>query len=377
MTVRRLALAPVTALFVFVGVAGCSANPGENSIPRDPLPSEPGACSGTLTAYPGDCRAPAPIDPSEGVVAHYGPLDYDDPDEIDEFVILPGREFVDCAYSALSNDAPFHYNRYSVYSRPSMHHVILYAQKSPVADGLHDDCTQKRHGATLLAVLQGGIQGSRYDYPPSGQMAPENAGLVTELAPHQMIAYEMHAVNTTDQPLLRENWTVFYAKPASEVTGTVGQMAFNGGLSMRIDPHTRQTITNSCTVTGDTGPVRVLDFFGHMHAHGERFSAWVSRKAADGTRTRSLVYETYDWSILDLIEFNSVKKNTPIEYLGGVPGGQSGALTLEVGDALEYECAMNNTTEQVLTFSAEAFDGEMCNLFGSFTPGTYWSCVGD
>jgi hypothetical protein len=184
-------------------------------------------------------------------------------------------------------------------------------------------------------------------------------------------------VNTTDQPLLRENWTVFYAMPPDEVRGNVGQLAFNGGLAMRIEPHTKTTITNSCVVGDSTGPVRILDFFGHMHAHGERFSAWVSRAGANGTPARTLVYESYDWSILDLIEFNSMKKNAPVDYTSGVAGGYSGGLELNVGDRLEYECAMNNTTEQVLTFSAEAFDGEMCNLFGSFTPGTYWSCVGD
>jgi len=363
--------------FVVGGAVACSGADGSSAFPREPLPPESGDCSGKLTPYPGDCRAPGPVDPSEGAVAHYGPLDYSDPEQLSAFVILPGKEFVDCTYSQLSNDVPLHYNRYSVYSRPSMHHVILYAQQTPVADGYHDDCTEKRHGATLLAVLQGGIQGSRYDYPPSGRLAPENEGLATTLAPHQMIAYEMHSVNATDQPLLRENWTVFYAMPEAEVKGNVGQMAFNGGLSMRIEPHTKQTITNSCVVSSSTGPVRIMDFFGHMHAHGERFSAWVTRPGANGTPTRSLVYESYDWSILDLIEFNSVKKNTPVEYDSGTAGGYSGALELNVGDRLEYECAMNNTSEAVLTFSAQAFDGEMCNLFGSFTPGTLWSCVGD
>jgi hypothetical protein len=377
MSLRRLSQLPVLGLFVIGGAAGCSASGDDGGIPRNPLPPENGDCSGTLTTFPGDCRRPAPVDPSEGAVAHYGPLDYDDPDQIAEFVILPGKEFVDCTYSQLSNDAPLNYNRYSVYSRPSMHHIILYAQESAVADGIHDDCTAKRHGSTLLAVLQGGIEGSRFDYPPSGQIAPENSGLATKLAPHQMIAYEMHAVNATDQPLLRENWTVFYAMPESEVKGTVGQLAFNGGLAMHIEPHSRATITNSCVVSASTGPVRVLDFFGHMHAHGERFSAWVSRPGADGTAARSLVYESYDWSILDLIEFNSVKQNTPVRYGSGTPGGYSGGLELNIGDRLEYECAMNNTSEQVLSFSAEAFAGEMCNLFGSFTPGTYWSCVGE
>jgi hypothetical protein len=384
MSGRSFAVRPLTGIAFALLAVACGANDDAASgaflNPRSdeptPSPGDP-MCPGGPTGYAGDCAAPPAIDPSLGVVAHYGPLNYDDPDEIASFVIAPGAEFVDCTYSVLSNAAPMHYNRYSVYSRPSMHHVILYAQTSPVGAVQHDDCSEKRHGANLLAVVQGGIQGSRYDYPPSGRIAPENEGLATKLDAHQTIAYEMHAVNATDQQLLRENWTVFYAMPESEVKDTVGQMAFNGGLAMKIEPHTKQNVENSCTVSGSTGNIRVLDFFGHMHAHGERFSAWVAKQNADGSYTRNLVYESYDWSVLDLIEFNSTVQNNVITYAGGRPGGASGDLFLNVGDRIDYECEMNNSSSTTLVFSARAFDGEMCNMFGSFTPGTYWSCLGN
>jgi hypothetical protein len=370
----RAAVAPLVAAVVLL-TTGCGSQSNDGgAMPSLRLPPESGTCSGSLSSYPGDCNAPTAADVGDGLLAHYGPSDYDDPDDVASFVIGPGAEFVDCTYSALPNDTPVSYNRYSVFSRPGMHHIILYSQQSDVAKGTHDDCDAKNHDSSLLAVLQGGIQGSRYDYPPSGTIAPENAGLATALGPHQMIAYEMHAVNATDEPLLKENWTVFRAMPSSDVKETVGQFAFNGGLAMHIAPHSQQTITNTCTVDSKLGDVRVVDFFAHMHAHSERFSAWVHRKAQD---TRQLIYESYDWSILDLIEFNSVKQNAPITYEGGTPGGFSGDLSLSVGDSIEYECKMNNTGDTALTFSARAFDGEMCNMFGSFTPGTYWSCLGD
>jgi hypothetical protein len=333
-------------------------------------------CTLHLTAYPGDCKAPPAVDPSVGVVAHYGPRDYDDPAQIADYVIQPGEEVVDCAYSTLSNDVELFYGRYDVYSRPATHHVILSVATAAPADGLHDNCAERDHGSQLLAVVQGGLRGNVYHYPPSGNMPPENAGLGTRLAPHQSIAYELHAVNSTEAPLLRENWTVFYAMPPDQVTETVGQIAFNGGLDMNIAAHTQKTIQNSCTVDGNLGKIRVVDFFGHMHAHGKRFTAWAAQKDASGAETRTLIYESYDWSELDLVEFNSVEQNVPPVYKSGTPGGMSGDLFLSPGDRIDYECAMDNTEDFALTFAAKAFTGEMCNLFGSFTPGGTWSCLG-
>lgn len=344
---------------------------------RGLAPLEDPTCTAHLTDYPGDCKAPPPIDPSVGVVAHYGPQDYDDPAQIADYVVQPGDELVDCAYSTLSNDSDLYYDHYDVFSRPAAHHVILSTASAAPPDGFHDDCTERDHGSQLLAVVQGGIRGSVYHYPPSGVVPPENAGLGTKLSPHQSVAYELHAVNATDQPLLRENWTVFYAMAPDKVTETVGQLAFNGGLSMDVLPHTRQTIQNSCTLAESVGKIRVVDFFGHMHAHGKRFSAWAVQKDGAGAETRTLVYESYDWSALDLIEFNSVQQNAPVTYASGAPGGLSGDLFLSPGDRIDYECAVDNTEDFELRFAAKALTGEMCNLFGSFTPGGFWSCLGN
>lgn len=375
---------PFLALGALAALSGC----GSSSQPPGPTPVagahhhaaavEP--CDFTLTDYPGDCAAPPTVDPSEGLVAKYGPTDYDNPDEVAQYIVEPGQEPLDCGYTRLPNDSEFFYNRYQVRSRPGMHHVILYAASLDAPDGTHDDCQIRDQGGHMLAVLQGGIDGGVYDYPPSGKMAPENATLATRLAPYQTIAYELHAVNSTEQPLLRENWTIFWRMSPDEVTGTVDQMAFNGGLMMNIPPHTSQTITNKCKVPDSLGEIRVVDMFAHMHAHGERFSAWkVTTDPDTAEETRTLVYESYDWSILDLIEYNSVETNEPVTYEGGVRGGVSGDLFLKPGDRLDYECAMNNTEDHNLVFAARAFEGEMCNMFGTIAPGDKgpWSCLGD
>jgi Copper type II ascorbate-dependent monooxygenase, C-terminal domain len=374
----RSSLLPIVALALASG-CGSSVSPKTGVGGHRPA-TEVQDCDFTLTKYLGDCVAPPPVDPADGLVAKYGPTDYDNPDEVAKYVVEPGTEPLDCGYSRLPNDSDFFYNRYQVRSRPGMHHVILYASNLDVPDGLHDDCQIRDQGGRMLAVLQGGIDGGIYNYPPSGKMAPENATLGTRLAPHQAIAYELHAVNATDEPLLRENWTIFWSMPPDDVKGTVEQIAFNGGLMMNIPAHTQQTISNSCTVPEAIGDIRVVDFFAHMHAHGKRFSAWtVTKDPVTAAETRTLVYESYDWSLLDLIEFNSVDDNQAVTYDGGVPGGVSGDLLLRPGDRLEYECAMNNTEDHNLVFAARAFAGEMCNMFGTIAPGDHgpWSCMGD
>lgn len=360
---------------------GTTTNRGQGSAhPNAPPAAKLEPCEFTLSDYLGDCVVPAAVDPSEGLVAKYGPKDYDNPDDVAPFVVEPGAEPLDCGYTRLPNDSEFFYNRYQVRSRPGMHHVILYASGLDVADGTHDNCQIRDQGGRMLAVVQGGIDGGVYDYPRSGKMAPENATLATRLSPNQTIAYELHAVNSTEVPLLRENWTIFWSLPPDEVTGDVEQIAFNGGLAMNIPPHTKQTITNTCTVPDSLGDIRVMDMFAHMHAHGERFSAWsVTTDPASGVENRTLIYESYDWSILDLIEFNSVEQNQPIDYQGGVRGGISGDLFLKAGDRIDYECAMNNTEDHNLTFAARAFQGEMCNMFGTIAPGSNgpWTCLGE
>ena len=109
----------VSSLFALLLAAGCGQAPSHGSAPAPAtttgkvtgpdagslLPEADPDCGLHLTAYPGDCRAPPEIDPSIGVVAHYGPKDYDDPEQIAQYLVQPGEELVDCAYSTLSNES--------------------------------------------------------------------------------------------------------------------------------------------------------------------------------------------------------------------------------------------------------------------------------
>jgi hypothetical protein len=165
------------AVAVLAAMPACSSgdgtDPSRGKLGRQPnQPPDHEPCEFTVSDYWGDCVVPPPVDPSEGVVAKYGPADYDDPNDVANYVVEPGTEPLDCGYTRLPNTADFFYNRYEVRSRPGMHHVILYAAALDAPDGTHDNCQIRDQGGRMLAVFQGGIEGGIYTYPPSGKMAP-------------------------------------------------------------------------------------------------------------------------------------------------------------------------------------------------------------
>ena len=71
---------------------------------------------------------------------------------------------------------------------------------------------------------------------------------------------------------------------------------------------------------------------------------------------------------------SSLIKNPAPDPVKRTPGGVSGILNFEVGDIMEWECEVDNTSDNVLTFRNEVYTGEMCNVFGSsVAPSTFWS----
>jgi hypothetical protein len=373
-------------VFVLCVLAGGCDKPKKPKPPRGvpdevtvEIPADDPHCSG-VTDFPGDCLVLDPPVPGEGYQAHYGPTDYDDPDEVNAFVIQPRDESIDCAYSVLDNEDTVYFQRHTVASRTGMHHVILYAlPPGAAADGTRDRCQLKNQGGRVLGVLHGGVAGSVFEYPPSGQIAEENVGLGTALEAEQVIGFELHAVNPQDTPLLRESWVNFYTMPEESVTETAGQVIFNGGLGMKIPPQTSEVVTNTCSAPGSE--VRLLEIFGHMHAHGVRFSAFKTTPdpLAPSGEQRALIYESYDWSELDRREFNSAVQNPAPEYRSGRDSAHSGILTFAPGDRLDYECEVVNTTDYDLVYSLGAYTAEMCNLFGAYAPdlGWPWVCLGN
>jgi hypothetical protein len=306
------------------------------------------------SGFAGDDVCIPPPDPSKGFQLHYGPSNYDDPAEVAKYLIAPGEETNDCFFVKTPNVDDRFYKAFHVRMRPGSHHLIGTALGTDMPDGL-GSCTQ---GADSRGL--GGSQSAVRDFPDPTAPAPENAGLGLPVAAHAQASLNLHYVNATNAPLLREAWINYDYVDPSEVTQVVGSISLVGGLGMNILPGTTKLLSYSCDAPED---MRVIDFFGHYHAHTARFSAW---KIKDGEK--SLVYESYDWHEPGDIAYDSAHQNPAPDPDAKTPGGASGVLDVKAGETLAWECEIVNDGPVALTFKNEVFTGEMCILFGSAVP---------
>jgi hypothetical protein len=131
-------------------------------------------------------------------------------------------------------------------------------------------------------------------------------------------------------------------------------------------------ITAQCT-NDSPETRRIVSITGHMHAHATRFSAY---KLKSGSAARQLVYQEFEWQHSPLYGYDSVNKNPVTDTEARLAGAVSGQLLLDPGDSIQWECEVNNTTNEPLKFNDQAYTAEMCNLFGAWTPGFAgaWNC---
>src|ERR1051325_849741 len=125
---RVLAVALVTAAGALVG-CGNDSTTGKAQPKAGPVEAtlEDGC---KHTKFPGDelCIAPPPAD--QGFQVHIGPTDYDDPEQLADFVLEPGVERTDNYYLKSANADDIYYYRRQYRMRPGSHHMILYSVTS-------------------------------------------------------------------------------------------------------------------------------------------------------------------------------------------------------------------------------------------------------
>lgn len=304
-----------------------------------------------------------------GFQLYYGPSDYDNPDELNKFLMAPGDEYVDCLFRKTPNTSDVFVNQYHARLRPGTHHMITYIQPELREDSvLPEPCRQGASftflvGATTITT---DISGT------SGDSGPEYAAAAMPIPAQSQTAIQMHYVNTSSESILKEGWiNVIYFN--DEVDMVIHPITWIGGLGMSVPPLTKQIVTaggDSCIADR---PLNIITLVGHAHANTERVTAFIDK--ADGAR--DLVYETYDWSEPGFISYNSAVTNDSPDSIIKQQGGWSGVLSVEPGDRMSWECEVNNQHQDVtLVFSDRAYDGEMCNMFGVYGPsmGGPWSC---
>ena len=99
----------------------------------------------------------------------------------------------------------------------------------------------------------------------------------------------------------------------------------------------------------------------------------------EGVLGRPMPYEVRALTDVTLC-FNSTTQNTPPNAAARAPGSlRSGVLHVGPADTFRWECEVVNRRSVNLTFSDQAYDGEMCNVFGMYSAPTApspWVCTG-
>lgn len=316
------------------------------------------------TGWAGDDNCLEPPDPQQGFQLHFGPQRYDDEAEIAKYILGPHEEKLLCTYVTTPNEVEAFYDDWKNTLRPGSHHMIVAIQNQPVEAAEAVPCGEG--GLSSLGLLGGNSTALE----PFEETAPENEGLGRVVPPRAAVELQLHFFNTTDEPVLMEAWQNIYYKDPAEVTETAAPIEAMAGLGMSVEPGTTEIIAGRIVAPQ---PLRVVDLYSHNHNHTLRFSAYLVR-AGQSERTR--IYESYDWEHPLYIALDSIHENDAGDPDNEVPGGHTGELMLQKGDALEWECEIfNHDLAFPLTFANRANDAEMCILRGNYAPslGRAWS----
>jgi hypothetical protein len=363
----RVAPVCIPALALASWMAGCSGGTGSSTPPATSGPYAsaswaPGLAKASTTSdgcpvntgFVGDDACIAPPPASEGFQLHYGATDYTDPNNVGPYVLDPSGETVDCYYLKTPNTKDVYVGGYQFSLRPGSHHLNANINTAAQPDGFAT-CGANDMSPGLLF----GTETPQVD--ELVDPAPENAGLASPIPANGQAVINFHVINTTAEPTLREAWLNYMYIDASQVKGIRGTLFLLGGLGYEIAPGTKQTYTYSCS---PDRPVRILDMAAHMHAHATRMTAW---KVSNGQPTE--VYETYNWATPTDLRFDSAHPDNPLPNAATqTGGGMSGTLTVDPSESIQWECAVDNTSDVTLTFRNEVYTGEMCIMTGSVVP---------
>jgi|HubBroStandDraft_6_1064221.scaffolds.fasta_scaffold60711_3 hypothetical protein len=363
----RLAFVSFPALAVAASAAACSSSPeaatgASKSSSTSTVdagveaggPSELANGCPVNSGYLGDDMCLAAPATTDGFQLHYGLTgEYTDPAVEAPFVLQPGGEINDCYYEKTSNATDQYIGGFDFQMRPGSHHIIMNVNTTAQADGFAT-CGANDQSPGLLYSSQTPTYDLRTD------PAPENQGLAVKVPANSQAVINFHVINTTSKPILREAWLNYFYIDASQVKGIRGNVFLVGGLGFQITPGTNTTYQYSCS---PDRPTRILSLAAHMHAHTSRLSMW---KVTAGTPTQ--IYESYSWENPVGFEFDSVHTNPAWDRANQVPGATSGQLVLQPTDTLQWECAVDNTSDVTLTFRNEVYTGEMCIVGGTMVP---------
>jgi hypothetical protein len=337
---------------VRAGTAGSTGSPGLDPLTGTLMPPSDSRTAGTPracaldTPFPGDDACIPPPKQGEGIQIHFGPSRYDDPAELEPWLLNPGDEVVDCkTYQMPEGGFPF--AEWELSARPGQHHSVHVLNKS---EDRYDICFSSNRPSTVPDLLV-----SSSPRPRRVAVAPENAAIARNIPDHAPAIAWVHSFNFTDGPLLSELWLNLYVPRETPV---VYDVPFHLGQDGEIvsDPNAGDVARFSCPIAA-TEDGRLLSLTALTLPSTRSFEARLRREDGDALELlRAGGVTAEDFEGPTTLRYDSVTVNpmpSPMQA-----GGFSGQVELLPGDVLEWECRIDRST---------ASPGHMCELAGSAT----------
>ena len=260
-----------------------------------------------------------------------------------DITIEPGQEITYCYYFRTPNTEELAINRWQSEMTPGSHHMIMYTT-----------ATETMPEGSISSSGCGGFGSQNvpsWTYAaqtPTAMVtlpADDGAGkpLAQRIAPGTPAYFQMHYLNTTDDPIQAHVTLDAFALEANAAfTQTSPFITYNSQIS--IDPGATNHIeTQTCNVPAGYK-------FWSMSTHAHKQATWTRVK--DGT---NVVFESDDW-----------------EHPGGTLWDRTPFYTFATG-RLTYECTYDNVLDNAgstVVSGPSADTNEMCMAVGYYFPAT-------
>lgn len=285
-----------------------------------------------------------------------------------EWLMEDGEEEQRNYQTSIDNPAAAQYYRAYARMRPGSHHMIVASSMSGTAE------TWAAGGPEFLALQLPGAQRPDENTPKSLEKPAEDKGLFNRLGAKAPANFNMHHFNAAGKTILKETWTnLWWETDATTELRPIFGLNFSQASGLAVQPGQTVDLHYSWPVNS---AFRWVTAFGHRHAWTTNFSAWIENP--DGKL--DIVYRSLDWYDEPTYRYDSVTKN-PDPMAPTTDGAASGVLMLKPGQKIHFNCHITYNDERakavkgapmpadngVLRFANQAFEAEMCILFGSTT----------
>lgn len=250
-------------------------------------------------------------------------------------VVEPGEDSEHCEVARLPGNPGenIYVRRFESALSGYSHHLILFSipPDSP-ANAMYDvgdtiPCEGAHEFGEISAVTGSQKPYSDVEYP---------VGVGRELEGGQMVIFNYHHLNTSNQREWGYHAVNLHTVEASEVERTAKTFAFVNA-TINTPPRSKASFTGECTFDHD---INVWALVRHTHRWGTDFD--VSFVSDD--RNDAHIWTSNDFEL-------------DTDYPFGDP------ITMRAGEGFRFTCHYDNTTDDPLTFGLKATD-EMCILFG-------------